>query len=223
GRPRAACHAASRPPLLFPFIPHWLEGLRLLDCNHLVRAGVAPGWRSAVADANGDHREWRRILGPWCLAVGDDDEQIDRAALALGAPAQASANVCAAAAVQLERRGGERLSHAVHCRIAAGDYYVGAVSKLPRQTTELCNGSCQLRLLHGARGVDQEPGPGSGLVKRGHDEFAIRRLPPMRSAIRAVVAAGGSVAQRFTYDVADGGHVVPLRRQHRAPPSAPAE
>src|SRR4029453_12579486 len=97
---------------------------------------------------NGDHREWRRVLGPWCLAVGDDDEEIDRTALALGEPAQAWADGGAATAVQLELRGGEHLSHVVHCRVAAGDDHLSAVSQLTRQATELGDGSCQLRLLH---------------------------------------------------------------------------
>ena len=32
---------------------------------------------------------WRRVFRPWCLAVGDDDKEVDWAALALGEPAEA--------------------------------------------------------------------------------------------------------------------------------------
>ena len=58
-------------------------------------------------------------------------------ALPLDERAQPDADVRAAAAVQLDLRGGEDFPHVVHRRIAAGDDDVRAVPELARQSAEL--------------------------------------------------------------------------------------
>ena len=63
---------------------------------------------------------------------------------------------------ELDLRRREDRLHAVDGGVAAGDDDVGAVSELARQPTELGDGPCQLRVLHRAGGVDEEPGRGRG-------------------------------------------------------------
>ena len=59
----------------------------------------------------------------------------------------------------------------------------------------------------------KKPGPWPRLVEGRHDELAVAGLPPMRTPVRAVVAAERAVAQAPAHVVADGRHVVDLRRR----------
>src|SRR5687767_10461859 len=77
----------------------------VIDGDHLVPGVVAPWRRGAVADTDRNHREWRLLRGPGRLAVADDHQQIDRPMI--DEPLNARANVGAAAANQLELRGGK--------------------------------------------------------------------------------------------------------------------
>src|SRR4051794_32920655 len=104
--------------------------LVLLDRDHAVGALMTPGGRRAAADADGDDREGRNLRRPRCVAVADDHQQVDRGSLPLGERAQADAHVGATAAVQLDLRRGEHLSHIVHRGVAAGDDNLSAVAEL---------------------------------------------------------------------------------------------
>ena len=137
-------------------------GRGLLDRDDLVCAPIAPWRRRAIADADRDHRKRRRLLRPRRVAIGDDDQEIDRRALPLGEPAQAGADVRSAAAVQLHLRGREHLFHIVDDDITAGDDDLGAVTELTRQSAEFGDGPRELRILHRAGRVDQKPRPGPG-------------------------------------------------------------
>ena len=88
----------------------------------------------------------------------------------------------------------------------------------PRQFGER---SRQLRILHRAGGVDQKPRPRSRLVEAGHEELAVAGLPAVRPPVGAVVSAERALAQGSAHDVADGRHVVDLRRERRAGPATP--
>src|SRR5712691_7225984 len=156
---------------------------------------MSPGRRCAVADANGDDRKWRRFLRPRRAAVADDHQQVDRRALPLD----------------------ERAQPGPHVRAAA------AVPELAREARELRDGSRQLRIFHRAGGIDQKTWPWPRLVETRHDELAVAGLPAMRPPVGAVITAERAVAQAPAHRVADGRHVVDLRRERRACPATPTQ
>src|SRR4029450_2459151 len=132
---------------------------------------------------------WRGFLGPRRLTIGHDDEEIDGATFAIDEPAQTAADVGAPAAAHLQPPRIQPPLPPGHHDAAAGDDDLRAVAELPCQSAELGDGSRQLRVLHGSRGIDQKTRSWPRLVKRRHQELAIARLPTMGSLVSGVVAA----------------------------------
>ncbi len=119
--------------------------------------------------------------------------------------------------------GVEHLLHAVHGGIATGDDDFAGISELAGERRQLGDRSRELLVLHRARGVDQESRPRPRLIERRHDELAVTRLAPMRTAIGAIVSAERALAQRGAHRAANDRHVVDLRRHHAVRPAPPAE
>src|SRR5947207_805328 len=194
---------------------------RLLDRDHSIAALISPRRGRAVADPNGDYRKRGHLFWPCCVAIADDHQQVDRSALPLDERAEPDTQVRAASAVQLDLRRREDLPHVVHGRIAAGDDYFRAVPELTCEASQFGDGSRQLRILHRAGCVDEKPWPRPRLIEAGHDEFAVAGLPAMRPSVRAVISPERAVAQGSAHRVADGRHVVDLRRKRRPRPATP--